>query len=140
MAERMRLHPKAAVALLESGDMERWFTTNGWTYPVRGTAVRGVAAVQQFFETMGLSRPPVVQVSETEVRMNPQPPEVVRWQVTLFTESKKWVYGLIESDVPWLKGPHAGRQWAAAGRHHIRGRFRTPGTESGLRGAGLYSR
>jgi hypothetical protein len=103
MAERMRLHPKAAVVLLESGDMERWFTTNGWTYPVRGTTVRGVAAVQQFFETMGLSRPPVVQVSETQVRMNPQPPEVVRWQVTLFTESKKWVYGLIESDVPWLK-------------------------------------
>jgi hypothetical protein len=103
MAEAMRLHPKAAVALLESGDVERWFQANGWIYPVRGQAAQGVAAVQQFFENMGLSKPPVLQLSESDVRMNPLPPEVVRWQVTLFTDSKKWVYGQVECDVPWLK-------------------------------------
>jgi hypothetical protein len=62
-----------------------------------------VAAVQQFFEGMGLSRVPVVQVSEPEVRMTPLYPEVIRWVLTLFTESRKWVYGQVESDVPWLK-------------------------------------
>jgi hypothetical protein len=103
LAERMRQYPKSAVALLENGDVERWFRANGWTYPVAGPPARGVAAVQQFFEVMGLSRPPEVQLSETDVRMHPLPPEVVRWQVTLFTESKKWVYAQVESDALWLK-------------------------------------
>ncbi len=62
-----------------------------------------MAAVQQFFECMGLSRPPVVQVSEPEVRIVPEFPEVVRWQVSLFTTTRKWVYAEIDSDAPWLK-------------------------------------
>jgi hypothetical protein len=102
MAERMRQQPKAAVAALESGEVAKWFRTNGWTYPVQGPAARGVAAVQQFFECMGLSRPPVVQVSEPDVHMTPEYPELVRWQVSLFTTTRKWVYAQIDSDVPWL--------------------------------------
>src|SRR5256885_8016671 len=41
-------------SLLESGEIGRWFETNGWNYPVRGTPAKGVAGVQQFFEQMGL--------------------------------------------------------------------------------------
>jgi hypothetical protein len=103
MAERMRANPKPAVPLLEGGEIARWFAANGWSYPVEGATARGVAAVQQFFEAMGLSKPPTVQLSEDEVRFHCVPPEVPRGKVTLRTSAKKWIYAQVESDVPWLK-------------------------------------
>ncbi len=103
MALKMRANPKPAVTLLESGEVARWFTANGWTYPVQGMTAKGVAAVQQFFEGMGLSKPPTVQLSETEFRLECLPPEVPRRQVMLRTTAKKWVYAQVDSDVPWLK-------------------------------------
>ncbi len=106
LAERMRQQPKAAVPLLESGEIKRWFETNGWTYPVEGPEVRGVAAVQQFFEAMGLSKPPPVQVSTGEVRLRCQYPQSARFQLTLSTTAKKWVYATIASDAAWLKVPN----------------------------------
>src|SRR6185436_4389832 len=48
LAEKMRLKPKDAVPILESGEVRRWFEANGWTYPVQGPDIKGVAAVQQF--------------------------------------------------------------------------------------------
>jgi hypothetical protein len=103
MAERMRAQPKPAAPLLESGEVARWFTANGWVYPVPVTAAKGVAAVQQFFEGMGLSKPPPLQLSETEMRFICYPPEVPQGEVILQTAAKKWVYGSADSDVPWLK-------------------------------------
>jgi hypothetical protein len=103
MAEKMRANPKPAVALLEGGEVARWFAANGWTYPVQGATAKGVAAVQQFFEGMGLSKPPVVQLSDEEFRLECVPPEVQRRQVALRTPAKKWVYARVDSDRPWLK-------------------------------------
>ena len=103
MAERMRTQPKPAGPLLENGDVARWFAINGWTYPVLGPTAKGVAAVQQFFEGMGLSKPPVLQLSETDVVLACQAGEPVQGQVLLRTEAKKWVYGRVESDAPWLR-------------------------------------
>ncbi|HKB37895.1 MAG TPA: hypothetical protein VKD72_15715, partial [Gemmataceae bacterium] len=118
MAERMRTNPKAAVPLLESGEIQRWFSSNGWAYPVCGVPARGVAAVQQFFEAMGLSKPPPVQLSESEVHFLLVAPEVQQRNVILRTGSKKWVYAQVDSDVPWLRvlTPNvAGAQQAAIG-------------------------
>lgn len=103
LAERMRAQPKPAVSLLESGDVERWFNSNGWAYPVQGPTAKGVAAVQQFFEGMGLSKPPPLQLSQNEFQITCNHPEVVKSQVTLRTSSKKWVYAQISSDAPWLR-------------------------------------
>jgi hypothetical protein len=103
MAERMRNQPKAAVPLLESGEISRWFTSNHWNYPVRGLLAKGVAGVQQFFEAMGLSKPPPVQISQSEVRFTCNYPERSRFQITLNTPARKWVYGQVESDKPWIK-------------------------------------
>ncbi len=103
MAERMRTQPKAAVPLLENGEMARWFAANGWKFPVRDTPARGVAGIQQFFEAMGLSKPPQVQVTQPEVRFTCTFPDTLRFQVTLHTSARKWVYANIESDSPWLK-------------------------------------
>ncbi len=102
-AERMRLQPKAAVPILESGEVQRWFELNGWTYPVAGKQIKGVGGVQQFFEGMGLSKPPVVQLSQKEFRFTCKYPDTVRGQVTLSTDVKKWVYADVKSDSPWLK-------------------------------------
>jgi hypothetical protein len=103
LAERMRAQPKAAVPLLESGEIGRWFESNGWNYPVRGVPAKGVAGVQQFFESMGLSKPPTVQLSQTEARHTCTFPETSRGQVVLQTNARKWVYANIESDAPWLQ-------------------------------------
>jgi hypothetical protein len=103
MAERMRKLPKAAGPLLESGDVSRWFTSNGWNFPIRGPQAKGVAGVQQFFETMGLSKPPVLQVSQEDVRVVCTYPEAVRSQLVLQTAAKKWVYASIASDSAWLR-------------------------------------
>lgn len=103
LAERMRRNPKQAVPLLESSEIARWFAVNGWTYPVVGATARGIAAVQQFFECMGLSRPPPLTLSDQELRFQCTPPEVVRGQVSLRTASKKWVYAQADSNVTWLR-------------------------------------
>ena len=103
MAERMRKHPKAAAPLLENGEVARWFTTNGWAYPVAGPPAPGVAAVQQFFECMGLSKPPPLHLSETVFNYRIEPPQRQHGQVTLRTTAKKWVYAQADSDKPWLR-------------------------------------
>jgi hypothetical protein len=103
MAERMRAQPKPAGPLLESGEIGRWFAGNGWNYPVRGTPARGVAGVQQFFEAMGLAKAPKVQISQPDVSFACVYPDNARFQVTLQTPARKWVYAHVESDSPWLK-------------------------------------
>ena len=102
IAERMRTNPRAAVPLLESGEVQRWFAANGWNYPVRGVPAQGVAAVQQFFEAMGLSKPPPVHLAEAEIHCLCVAPEVATRQVVLRTPAKKWIYAQADSDVPWL--------------------------------------
>lgn len=103
MAEKMRALPKAAGPLLESGEVARWFAANGWNYPVRGTQAKGVAGVQQFFEAMGLSRPPKVEVAPAEVRLQCHFLDTVRGQVVLHSASRKWVYAMVDAEAPWLK-------------------------------------
>jgi hypothetical protein len=103
LAEKMRANPKAAVGVLESGEVARWFRANGWAYPVSGEPARGVAAVQQFFEGMGLSKPPPLKIGEEEMRFLCVPPEVATGNIMLQTPAKKWVYAQAESDRPWLK-------------------------------------
>ena len=103
LAERMRANPKPAGPLLESGDVARWFAANGWSYPVAGTPARGVAAVQQFFECMGLSKPPALELSQSEFRLQCDAPETVRSQLTLRTPARKWVYAQATGDQPWLR-------------------------------------
>jgi hypothetical protein len=103
LAEKMRTQPKPAVPMLESGEIAKWFVSNGWNYPIRGAPAKGVAGVQQFFESMGLSKPPAVQLSQTEIRVNCNSAAPVRSQLMLQTPAKKWVYAGVESDTPWLK-------------------------------------
>jgi hypothetical protein len=103
LAEKMRDNPKLAGPLLEDGDIERWFAANNWDYPVTGPVAKGIAGVQQFFEAMGLSKPPPLQISSKEFRFTTNYPDSVRFQAVLQTNTRKWVYGQVTSDQPWLK-------------------------------------
>lgn len=103
LAEKMRAQPKLAVPLLENGIVAQWFAANGWVYPVPATPARGVALVQQFFEGMGLAKPPPLALTEYEARFLCQSPEVAVGHVTLRTNVKKWVYASVDSNQPWLR-------------------------------------
>jgi hypothetical protein len=102
LAKRIRHNPRPATALLEDGEIARWFKLNGWTYPIDGPAARGVGAVQQYFEALALSKPPPLDLSPPEIRLqctNLEPAPVL---AVLRTASKKWVYARVESETPWL--------------------------------------
>src|SRR5581483_2645893 len=92
LARKMRDNPHPAVALLESGEIARWFESNGWTYPIAGTTAPGLAAVQQFFEEMGLARAPQIQISQQEFRVSGTTPEKLDLQVTVRSPARKLVY------------------------------------------------
>ena len=59
-------------------EVQRWFALNGWNYPSAGAPIKGVAAVQQFFEGMGVSKPPIVQLSRNEIRLTCKYKETAR--------------------------------------------------------------
>src|SRR5262249_51465810 len=75
---------------------------NGWTYPVQGRTARGVAAVQQFFEGMGLSKPPPVQLAQAELDVAGGAAGLPQEGVPT-TAAPKGGYPEVESDVPWLR-------------------------------------
>lgn len=103
LAARMKDAPKQVASLLEKGDVERWFAINGWRYPITGPVAQGVAAVQQFFEGMGLSKPPSLSVSPNSITLEGKPGAILQGELKLETSAKKWVYAFVESDVPWIK-------------------------------------
>lgn len=105
LASRMKDAPKQVALLLEKGDVERWFTQNGWRYPVQGPPAQGVAAVQQFFEGMGLSKPPVLKLNTEHLALQARYGAVVQAQIKLETSAKKWVYAFAESNVSWIQIP-----------------------------------
>lgn len=103
LADRMRTQPKQAVPLLESGEIAHWFEQNGWTFPVQGRPAQGVAAVQQFFEGMGLSKPPVLELDHAVVELFCQANQRVPGQFVLRTDSKKWVFAHATASASWLQ-------------------------------------
>jgi hypothetical protein len=103
LARKMRDNPHPAVPMLESGEIARWFESNGWTYPIVGSTAPGLASVQQFFEELGLARAPQIQISAQEMQFSCNAQEVLPAQVTIRSPARKLVYGRAESDSPWLK-------------------------------------
>ena len=67
VAEKAKANPKGAAPLFENGTVAKWYKDNGWTYPVQGPSSSGLGAVQQFFEALGLTPPPKVDISERKI-------------------------------------------------------------------------
>jgi hypothetical protein len=114
IAEKAKRDPSGAAALFESGAVARWYADNGWSYPVKGASANGLAAVQQFFEALGLTRPPKVKLSEPAVRLQVDAGSVVRHVLYVRTDEKRHVFAEARSDQPWLKVQPPQSQGAAA--------------------------
>jgi hypothetical protein len=102
IALKAKQSPKEAAALFEKGAVAQWYRSNGWTYPVPGPSASGVAAVQQFFEALGLVKPPKVEVSTQEVRLAGRVGERLVHDFQVLTREKRHLYAHARSDQPWL--------------------------------------
>jgi hypothetical protein len=114
LAHKARDHAKEAARLFESGAVRIWYEANGWTYPVRGPAATGLAAVQQFFEALGLVEPPRVRLMTESLRLEGRPGQELEGTVTLqaVERSPVYVHGTATEDwvqvgLPRLRGQTA---------------------------------
>jgi hypothetical protein len=102
IAEKARAHPKEAAALFEAGLVPKWFTKNGWTYPVQGPTVAGLGGVQQFFEALGLAKPPRVELKTPSIQLRGGPFETLAAAIEVSTPEKKHVFAFAASDQRWV--------------------------------------
>lgn len=102
IAEKAHTAPKDAAPLFQSGAVAQWFTDNGWTYPVQGPSATGVGAVQQFFEALGLSKAPKVDLTQQALSLRGNVGESVQALLELKAQEKRPVYAHAVCDQPWL--------------------------------------
>jgi hypothetical protein len=102
-AEKAKAHSKEAAELFESGAVAEWYNANGWTYPVQGPAASGLGAVQQFFEALGLTAPPKVEISTDRIDLSGTPGEQLHYTVVVKSQEKRPVYAHAVSNQPWLE-------------------------------------
>src|SRR5207302_5762165 len=88
LAEKARLNARGAASEFEKGAVAAWYEANGWTYPVQGPASSGLGAVQQFFEALGLVKPPKVEARERVVALHGRPGEALEHFLELRTEER----------------------------------------------------
>lgn len=103
VAEKAREDARRAAPLFENGAVAAWYEANGWTYPVQGPAATGKAAVQQFFEALGLARAPRVDISEQTVHLKGAPGQPLEHVLILQTQEQRHVFAHATTGVPWLK-------------------------------------
>jgi hypothetical protein len=102
-AEKAKANSKEAAMLFESGAVADWYRANGWTYPVQGPAASGLGAVQQFFEALGLTAPPKVEISTDRIDLSGTPGEKVHYNLQVKSQEKRPVYAHALSNQPWLE-------------------------------------
>jgi hypothetical protein len=103
IAEKSKANPREAAVQFEKGEVIAWYKANGWTYPVQGPPAPGVAGVQQFFEALGLTPAPKVEISVKSVALNANPGDPLRYVLEVKTEEKKPIYAHGKSNQPWLE-------------------------------------
>jgi hypothetical protein len=103
LAEKARAAPKEAGALFESGAVEKWYRDNGWSYPVQAPAASGVAAVQQFFEALGLVKAPRMELSEEAILLHGRPGEKIEHVLAVLTHENRAAVAHAASNQPWLR-------------------------------------
>ncbi len=103
VAEKAKVAAKEAAAFFENGTVAEWYKSNGWTYPVQGPPASGLGAVQQFFEALGLTPPPKVDISERAIKLEATAGTSVRHVLEIKSQEKRPVYAHGTSNVPWLE-------------------------------------
>jgi hypothetical protein len=102
IAEKAHTAPKEAAPLFEAGAVARWFTDNGWIYPVQGPPASGVGAVQQFFEALGLSKAPKVDITQSSLTLTGPVGASVQGVLELKAQEKRPVFAHAVADQPWV--------------------------------------
>jgi hypothetical protein len=115
LAGKAKARPKEAAVFFENGEVAKWYQTNGWIYPVRGPVASGLGAVQQFFEALGLSPAPKIEVSPGAISLRGRVGQPVDYSLRILTQEKRPVYASATSNQPWL----------IAGRVRLEGRQAT---------------
>ena len=110
VAEKAKAAPKGAAGHFEKGKVAQWYQDNGWIYPVQGPAASGLGAVQQFFEALGLTPPPKVEVSVRTVHLAGAVGERLEYPLEVKTPEKRPVYAYGSSNQPWLQVGRASLQ------------------------------
>ncbi|HKI35974.1 MAG TPA: hypothetical protein VKA46_29225 [Gemmataceae bacterium] len=112
VAEKARALPKDAAVFFENGAVPQWYNSNGWVYPVQGPSASGLGAVQQFFEALGLTRPPKVVLNVPSLNLHGRPGDPVSHILRAQTEENRPVFAHAVSD----------RSWLIVGRIELKGR------------------
>jgi len=106
LVEKAHQELKEATALIVSGAVARWYQANGWKYPVTGPTARGLAAVQQLFEALGVATPPRVELSEDAIQLGGCPGQAIEYVLAVVTQENRPAVAYGTSDQPWLRiGP-----------------------------------
>jgi hypothetical protein len=103
LAARAKGFPNEAGLLFEQGAVKAWYASNGWTYPIEGADGLGAGAVQQFFETLGLTKPPRLEIDTNSLTFEGKVGESFQVLVTLRTGDGKPVYAQAWSNQEWVK-------------------------------------
>lgn len=103
IAEKAQANPREVAPLFESGEVEHWYKVNGWTYPVKIPAASGIAAIQQFFEALGVTKAPKVEISQKSFSFQADPGASLEMTVEVSTQEKRPVFAHATSTVPWLE-------------------------------------
>ncbi len=103
IAEKAKVAPREAAPLFESGAVARWYESNGWTYPVQGPPASGLGAVQQFFEALGLTTPPKVEISEQRIQLRGPPGASLEYTLHLQAVEKRPVFAHATTSTPWVQ-------------------------------------
>lgn len=103
VATRAKRFIKDVAPNFENGDVERWYADNGWVYPVKVPAASGIAAIQQFFEALGLTKPPRVEINRREFSLASDPGAQHSLSLEVSTQDKRPVFAHVTSNVPWLE-------------------------------------
>lgn len=103
IAEKAKNSSKEVAPFFENGDVEKWYAVNGWVYPVKVPAASGLAAIQQFFEALGLTKPPKVEIDKKFIALNASPGDQLKLSVEVSTADRKAVFAHVTSSEPWLE-------------------------------------
>ena len=106
LAVKAKSNPLGAATLFEQGAVKAWYSSNGWTYPVQGTQASGKAAIQQFFEALGLTKPPRLEIDTQRLNCQGRAGQRLTEEVTISSPEPRAVYAQAWSNQPWIKaGP-----------------------------------
>jgi hypothetical protein len=103
IAVKAKAHPQEAAVLFEQGAVKAWYESNGWTYPIRGTQAKGKGALQQFFEALGLTKPPRLEINMERIVCQGRVGHRLTKKVLVRTAESRFVHAEAHSNQDWIK-------------------------------------